>query len=69
MPDASRKKGLKARDLLLLVPFVALLFPGFYARRDPVLWGFPFFYWYQFAWVLLGAAVTGIVFLLGRRNS
>lgn len=50
--------------LLLLVPFVALLWLPFYARRTPELLGFPFFYWYQLLWVVLGAAITGLVYAL-----
>lgn len=69
MAHAPRPKGLHPRDLLLLVPVLALIFPGIYARRDPTLFGFPFFYWYQFAWVLGGAVLTGIVFLLRRREN
>ena len=39
--------------LLLLVPFVALLWVLFYNSFEPVLWGIPFFYWYQFLWVFI----------------
>ena len=28
----------------------------------PALWGFPFFYWYQFAWVIVASALLGIVY-------
>ena len=69
---ASRRHAashLHARDILLLIPVLGLLIPGIYARRDPMLFGFPFFYWYQFAWVPLGAALTMIVFLLRRRST
>jgi len=38
---------------LLLLPFIALLSVPFYNFRQPVLWGFPFFYWYQFLWIPL----------------
>ncbi len=48
--------------VLLLVPYVGLLWVPFYAREDPALWGFPFFYWYQFAWVPLTALLTWIVY-------
>jgi hypothetical protein len=48
--------------LLLLVPFVGLLYPPFYARLEPELWGFPFFIWYQFLWVFIGVAVTALVY-------
>ena len=68
MANPNRPRGLHPRELLLLVPVIALVFPGFYARRDPMLLGFPFFYWYQFAWVLGGAVLTGVVFLLRRRE-
>jgi hypothetical protein len=47
---------------LLLIPYVALLIPQIYSRNAPELFGFPFFYWYQFAWVILSAALTGIVY-------
>jgi Protein of unknown function (DUF3311) len=49
---------------LLLLPVLGLIFPALYARSTPVLFGFPFFYWYQFAWVLVTAVLTGIVYLL-----
>jgi Protein of unknown function (DUF3311) len=52
--------------LLLLLPYLALCFPALYARKEPALWGFPFFYWYQFAWVVLTSAILGIFY---RRTS
>jgi hypothetical protein len=42
---------------LLLIPFIALLWVPFYNFVEPVLWGFPFFYWYQFLWVILTSAL------------
>ena len=47
---------------LLLLPFAGLCFPALYARATPALFGFPFFYWYQFAWVFLSAALMGLVY-------
>jgi hypothetical protein len=47
---------------LLLVPYAALLWLPWYARATPSLWGFPFFYWYMFLWVVLTALLTGIVY-------
>jgi hypothetical protein len=44
--------------LLLAIPFAALLYPPLYARHDPELFGFPFFYWYQLAWVPVTALLT-----------
>jgi hypothetical protein len=49
------------------LPYVALLWLPFYAREDPVLWGIPFFYWYQFAWVIVTVAITALVYRVTRR--
>jgi hypothetical protein len=49
---------------LLLLPAAGLLFPAVYARQTPELFGFPFFYWYQFAWVFLTAGITAVVYFL-----
>jgi hypothetical protein len=47
---------------LLVLPYAGLLLPFLYARRTPEIFGVPFFYWYQFAWVFLTATLTGIVY-------
>lgn len=57
-PPRRRSKWL----LLLVLPYLGLCFPQLYSRPTPALWGFPFFYWYQFAWVILAAALLGIVY-------
>jgi len=49
--------------LLLILPYIGLCIPAIYARATPVLFGFPFFYWYQFLWVILTSALLGIVYL------
>lgn len=46
-------RGSSLWNLLLIVPFIALLWVPFYNSIEPVLWGIPFFYWYQFLWVIL----------------
>jgi peptidoglycan/LPS O-acetylase OafA/YrhL len=48
--------------LLLLLPYLGLCFPIIYARSTPALWGFPFFYWYQFVWVILASVLLAIVY-------
>jgi hypothetical protein len=53
--------------LLLALPYLGLCFPALYARAVPTLLGFPFFYWYQFAWVILTSAILGLVYLRLRR--
>ncbi len=45
-------------SVLLLIPIVALLWVGSYARETPKLGGFPFFFWYQFLWVFICAGCT-----------
>jgi Protein of unknown function (DUF3311) len=55
--------------LLLLLPFVGLLYPPFYARLEPRLSGVPFFIWYQFAWIAGGALVMIVAYrLIGDRG-
>jgi hypothetical protein len=60
MIKTPRKKGRWV--LLLALPYVGLCFPQIYARSTPALWGFPFFYWYQFLWVLLTSALLAVVY-------
>jgi len=51
---------------LLILPFAGTLFPRFYNHARPPLFGMPFFYWYQLAWVLVTAALLGLVVLRTR---
>ena len=59
---ATAKKRRTRWTVLLILPYLGLCFPQLYARSNPALWGFPFFYWYQFAWVILAAMLMGIVY-------
>ncbi len=52
---------------LLIVPFVALLAPV-YLKTEPALGGFPFFYWYQFAILIVSAVLTWIVYRETRKT-
>jgi len=54
--------------LAFLIPFIALLWPPLYAKDRPELWGWPFFYWYQFLWLILIAILTQIVHVATRRS-
>ncbi|WP_067434809.1 DUF3311 domain-containing protein [Nocardioides jensenii] len=54
----ANKFMLAAAGVLLLIPVVALMWVGSYAKVDPRLWGIPFFFWYQFVWVFLCSAMT-----------
>jgi hypothetical protein len=42
----------------LLLPFIGTLWVPFYNSLTPAIGGVPFFYWYQFAWIFLGAAIN-----------
>lgn len=61
MPARAKHRG-SAWNWLLLLPALGLAFPALYARAEPSLFGFPFFYWYQFAWVIGSAVITAIVY-------
>lgn len=62
-PEIKAQPGQRKWWLLLLaLPYVGLCFPQIYARATPALWGFPFFYWYQFAWVIVASALMGVVY-------
>jgi len=47
---------------LLLLPLIGLLWVPFYNFHEPALFGFPFFYWYQLAWVPVTAFLTWIAY-------
>ena len=65
----STRRGRRHWSLwLLLVPFAAVLDPALYAHDHPQVAGIPFFIWYQFAWVVLAAGITGVVYLLRYRE-
>jgi hypothetical protein len=53
---------------LLLIPIVVPLLVPLYNAIDPVLFGWPRFYWLQMAFVALGVATTSLVYRLTRRS-
>ena len=68
MQDGNKRGGFSPWHLLLLVPFVVMLWPPFYNKAEPSFIGMPFFYWYQLLWVILSVAVIGVVYLLEHRG-
>jgi hypothetical protein len=44
--------------VLLTPPIVVPLLVGLYDKDDPRLWGFPFYYWFQFLLIPCAAAFT-----------
>jgi Na+/melibiose symporter-like transporter len=73
MSDASRSSSGSIRGswlivLALLAPAVVLpLCVPLYAREDPTFLGFPFFYWFQFALIVVAVALTISAFTVARR--
>jgi hypothetical protein len=57
-----QKHGDRRWRLLLILPFVGLVWVPFYNVVEPSIYGLPFFYWYQFLWVFITPALTWIVF-------
>lgn len=64
---AQRRGRILLARLLLIVPFAALLWVPSYNRAEPAIAGIPFFYWYQLAWIPLGALLLLIAYLCGNR--
>jgi hypothetical protein len=52
--------------LLLVLPFIAMLWVSSYNSAEPMLAGIPFFYWYQLLWILIGAALIAFVYAVER---
>jgi hypothetical protein len=48
--------------ILLLLPFIGLLWVPFYNFLEPALFGFPFFYWYQLVWVPISSVLIWLVY-------
>jgi Protein of unknown function (DUF3311) len=61
-PAANSRRSSRWWLLPLILPYAGLLFPQIYARQTPTVLGFPFFYWYQFLWVILTSAILGVVY-------
>jgi cell division protein FtsW (lipid II flippase) len=52
--------------LLLIVPFIAMLWVSSYNTAEPMIAGIPFFYWYQLLWILIGAVLIAFVYVMER---
>ncbi|GAA1777837.1 hypothetical protein GCM10009795_024970 [Nocardioides hankookensis] len=72
MSDAPARSGPSSSSrwalvYVLLVPAVVLpLWVGLYDREDPTFLGFPFYYWFQFALILLAVALTLPAYLIAK---
>ena len=53
---------------ILMIGIIVPLLVSTYDRIDPKLFGFPFFYWYQLAWVFIAAGLCLLSFVLLQRE-
>jgi Protein of unknown function (DUF3311) len=53
--------------VLLAIGVAGTLVVPLYARTGPRLGAFPFFYWYQLAWIPLVAILATVAYLLVRK--
>ena len=66
-PTSRRSTGLWVVIVLVLIPPVVIpLWVPLYDKTDPTLWGFPFFYWFQFLLILCSAILTITAYLISR---
>jgi Protein of unknown function (DUF3311) len=64
-PTRRPSPGLWALIIVILLPAVVLpLWVPLYDKTDPTLWGFPFFFWFQFAMILMSAVLTAVAYSL-----
>jgi hypothetical protein len=66
---APRRSDRSPWNWLLLLPIVVPLLVPLYNKVDPVLFGWPRFYWLQLAFVALGVLTTSIVYRMTRRSA
>ncbi len=59
-----RRKRSSAWLWLLLIPYPAVLWVPFYNTVEPRILGFPFFYVYQMAFVVITAMLTAFVYFV-----
>jgi Protein of unknown function (DUF3311) len=69
-PSGTRPRAARwtAATVLLLLGVVGTLIVPVYARTAPKWGGFPFFYWYQLAWIPLVGILSTLAYLLVRRS-
>jgi hypothetical protein len=66
--NGAQKKSRKGSwwYLLFVVQFAVVLWPPFYNKVEPTLFGVPFFYWFQLLWVIVSAVFTAVVYFATR---
>lgn len=64
MVTRPERKGRSWLLLLLLIPFIVLLWPPFYNTNQPTFIGIPFFYWFQLLWIIITAILMAFVYFM-----
>ncbi len=54
------KKNDKIAGILIIIPFIIYLALPLYNLNDPVLFGFPFFYWFQTFMLVVSAILFSV---------
>jgi uncharacterized membrane protein len=67
--NSKRRRRFRLIYLLLIVPYLAVLWVPFFNRSEPSIAGIPFFYWYQMLWIALGAVLLLPVYLAEERDT
>ena len=67
-PSAPARSDRSPWNWLLLVAVVVPLLVPLYNRVEPTLFGWPFFYWVQLAFVPLGVLATFLAYRAARRR-
>ncbi len=66
-PHGGSSRGLWVLILFLLAPAVVVpLVVPLYDKSDPTLFGSPFYFWFQFALIVMSAVLTVTAFQLSR---
>jgi cell division protein FtsW (lipid II flippase) len=66
MANSADRSRAKIWLWLLILPLIALTCVPTYNKVEPQLFDFPFFYWYQLLWVVIGAAIMALVYVKTR---
>jgi hypothetical protein len=48
--------------VILFIPFFVAIWVPLFNRVEPALYGIPFFYWFQFIWIVVAAIVTALAY-------
>jgi hypothetical protein len=54
--------------LMFLVVVAVSLWVPLYNRTEPTLVGMPFFYWFQIAWIVVGAVAVALAYTLSAQR-